>query len=60
MTQDVWKAKGEQLDRYLRLDTFPLGVKFLKKDDAFPEKTVTPSSMGIKTAVCQATNIARR
>lgn len=60
MAQDVWKAKEEQLDRYLRLDTFPLGVKFLKKGDAFPEKTTTPSSMGIKIALCQATNLARR
>lgn len=60
MTQDVWKAKEEQLNRYVRLDTFPLGVNFLKKGDAFPEKTGTPSSMGIKIALCQATNIARR
>jgi len=60
MAQDVWKAKGEQLERYLRMDTFPLGVNLLKKGDAFPEKTATPSSMGIKIAVCQATNIARR
>ena len=60
MAQDVWKAKEEQLDRYLRLDTFPLGVKFLKKGDAFPEKTTTPSSMGIKIALCQATSLARR
>jgi len=60
MAQDVWKAKGVQLERYLRMDTFPLGVNLLKKGDAFPEKTATPSSMGIKIAVCQATNIARR
>jgi len=31
MTQDVWKAKGDQLDRYLRMDTFPLGVNFLRQ-----------------------------
>jgi uncharacterized protein (DUF169 family) len=60
MTQEVWKAKGDELNRYLRIDTFPLGVNFLKKGNAFPEKTMTPSSMGIKIAVCQATNIARR
>lgn len=60
MIQDLWRAKGEQLDRYLRIDTFPLGVNFLKKGDAFPEKTATPSSRGIKIAICQATNIARR
>ncbi len=60
MIQDLWRSKGEQLDRYLRLDTFPLGVNFLKKGDAFPEKTATPSSRGIKIAICQATNIARR
>lgn len=60
MSQDEWKAREEQLQRYLRLDTFPVGVNFLKKGEAFPEMTTTPASMGIKIAPCQATTIARR
>ena len=60
MSQDEWKAREGQLQRYLRLDTFPVGVNFLKKGEPFPEMTTTPASMGIKIAPCQATTIARR
>jgi uncharacterized protein (DUF169 family) len=45
---------------FLRLDTHPLAVKFIKSDEGVPDKARNIRDLGIKIALCQATSIARR
>ena len=40
--------------------SFPIGIKLIKQDDAFPEGVVRPEKFGIRIALCQWTNLARR
>jgi len=40
--------------------SFPIGIKILRKDDPFPKGVVRPSKFGIKVALCQWINLARR
>lgn len=40
--------------------SFPVGVKMIKKDDPFPEKVTRPGKFGIKVALCQWTTMTRR
>jgi len=52
---------NQQLETYLRVHTFPLGIKSLKPGDPLPEKVKVPSrDLGVKVAICQAVSIARR
>jgi uncharacterized protein (DUF169 family) len=54
------KEAAEFIHQNLRLRTFPLAVKFLKKAADFPEKTRQPSSfLGKRIAICQAVTMAR-
>lgn len=48
-------------EKYLRVDTFPLGIKLLRADEPLPEGVRVPSeSLGEKWIVCQSIGIARR
>ena len=50
-----------QLEKYLRVHTFPLGIRSFRPGEALPEKVKVPSKhLGIKVAICQAISIARR
>lgn len=50
-----------QLEKYLRVHTFPLGIKSLKAGEPLPDKAKIPlKHLGVKVAVCQAISIARR
>lgn len=50
-----------QLEKYLRVHTFPLGIRSIPPGEALPEKVKVPSKhLGIKVAICQAISIARR
>ena len=40
--------------------SFPIGVKIVTKDDPFPSGVTRPAKYGIKIALCQWTNLARR
>ncbi|MBT8491286.1 MAG: DUF169 domain-containing protein [Deltaproteobacteria bacterium] len=40
--------------------SFPIGVKIIKKDEPFPEKAVRPAKFKIKISLCQWTTIARK
>ena len=40
--------------------SFPIGIKLIRQDDPFPEGIVRPEKFGIKVALCQWTNLARR
>ncbi|AGK60317.1 Uncharacterized protein conserved in archaea [Archaeoglobus sulfaticallidus PM70-1] len=47
---------GEVIERYLRVQTFPLGFRFVKSKEEVPEKArVIPD-----IAICQAYNLARK
>lgn len=50
-----------QLEKYLRVATFPVGVKTLAPGDAVPPKARRPQQhFGVKVAMCQAIAFARR
>jgi uncharacterized protein (DUF169 family) len=52
---------NEQLNSYLRLQTFPVAVKMAGSDVEIPDKARRPKrDMGITMPVCQAISIARR
>lgn len=55
------KNINEKLNQYLRLSTFSLGIKMLRKAEEVPEKTRQPKrDMGHRLAICQAVGMARR
>ena len=52
---------GEELEKQLRLKTFPLAVKLLEKEDDIPEGAVRPTrDLGYHLSLCQAFQISRR
>ena len=52
---------NKQLETYLRVHTFPVGIKSLKPGEPLPEKVKIPMKhLGVKVAICQAISIARR
>jgi uncharacterized protein (DUF169 family) len=54
-------ALNANLEKYLRVHTFPVGIKSLKPGEPLPEKVKIPlKHLGVKVAVCQAISIARR
>ncbi len=49
------------LEKHLRVNTFPLGIKSYKAGEPLPDRVKCPSKhLGVKTAICQAISIARR
>lgn len=50
----------EKISRLIRPQTFPLGVKILKKGEILPESCVRPSKYGITISLCQWITMARR
>lgn len=55
-----YKAYSETLMKLIMPQSFPLGVKILKKGDTIPDKVVRPGKFGIQIAMCQWTTLARR
>ena len=52
---------GEALEKRLRLRTYPLAVKMLKKEDDIPEGTIRPKrDWGHLLLTCQAFSLSRR
>jgi len=50
-----------RLESYLRVATFPVGVKSLKPGEPLPPKVKRPrQDLGVEVAVCQAVAMARR
>lgn len=50
----------ESIMRLVMPQSFPLGIKIVGKDDAFPDRVTRPSRFGIKVALCQWITMARR
>ena len=55
-----YEKYSEIIMRTVMPQSFPIGIKILRNDDPLPDKTVRPSRFGIKIALCQWTNLARR
>jgi uncharacterized protein (DUF169 family) len=54
-------ALAAQLEKHLRVATFPVGVRTLRPGEAPPAKARRPASaMGVQITVCQAIAFARR
>jgi uncharacterized protein (DUF169 family) len=57
----AYRACGEELERRLRLKTFPLSLKLLEKAEDIPEGAVRPlRDRGHHLSLCQAFQISRR
>ncbi|MFX1249372.1 MAG: DUF169 domain-containing protein [Promethearchaeota archaeon] len=54
---EKWMDIGKSLEEILRPQTYPLGVKFVRNESEFPEKTRKPEE---KIAICQALTISRK
>jgi len=57
---EKWKSISAELERLIRPQTYPIGLKIIRDPKDFPLKTQFPESLGIKIALCQANTIARR
>jgi uncharacterized protein (DUF169 family) len=54
-------ALNQKLETFLRVATFPVGVKSLKAGEPLPPKAKRPQQdMGLRMAICQAVAVARR
>jgi uncharacterized protein (DUF169 family) len=57
----IYHAYGEELERCLRLKTFPLAIKLLEKEEEFPDGIHRPlRDWGFHLSLCQAFQISRR
>ncbi len=60
-TKDRLRQLDDALARYIRPDTFPLGIRMLAPGEAVPEGARVPSqSLGENWIVCQSIGVARR
>ena len=50
----------ERLNSFLRLQTYPVGVKLVKSEREFPERVRRPKAMNMRLATCQGISLARR
>lgn len=56
-----WADVAVQLQRYLLLTCYPVGVKILGSVDEVPGRARLPrTDMGLRIAICQAVSLARR
>ena len=54
-------AVNEEIERFVRPQTFPLGIRMAAPGEPLPEKVRRPAQdMGIRVAICQTFSIARR
>jgi len=61
MTLSVFHNYGEELEKRLRLKTFPLALKLLEKEGDIPEGANRPMrDFGYHLSLCQAFQISRR
>ncbi|HEX4835413.1 MAG TPA: DUF169 domain-containing protein [bacterium] len=50
-----------EIEKYIRPQTFPLGIRMVRPGEALPEGVRIPSrDLGIQVAICQTFSIARR
>ncbi|MEE8442536.1 MAG: DUF169 domain-containing protein [Dehalococcoidia bacterium] len=57
----VYRAYGEELERHLRLKTFPLAVKMLENEGDIPSGARRPlKDLGYHLSMCQSYQVSRR
>jgi uncharacterized protein (DUF169 family) len=58
---DLYRGYGDELERQLRLKTFPLALKLLEKEGDIPDGAQRPlKDFGYHLSLCQAFQISRR
>ena len=62
MTQlNIWNGYGEELERQIRLKTFPLALKLLEKEEDIPKGAQRPlRDFGCHLLLCQGFQLSRR
>ncbi|MBW1716054.1 MAG: DUF169 domain-containing protein [Deltaproteobacteria bacterium] len=55
-----YEKYSEIIMKMVMPQSFPIGIKILRKGDPFPDGVVRPGKFAIKVALCQWTNLARR
>ncbi len=55
-----WEERVDHLDRLLRLETVPVGIRVLTRPEEIPEKGKRPSDFKQKMALCQLVTLTRR
>ena len=59
--KSVWNEYGEELERRLRLKTYPIAFKLLKNEEDIPDGSQQPSrDFGYRLNLCQAFQLSRR
>jgi uncharacterized protein (DUF169 family) len=59
--QSVWNEYGEELERRIRLKTYPLALKLLEKEEDIPEGAHRPMrDFGYHLSQCQSYQLSRR
>jgi uncharacterized protein (DUF169 family) len=57
----VYREYGEELERRLRLKTFPLALKLLRKEKDIPQGAIRPlKDLGCHISLCQTFQMSRR
>ena len=52
---------SEEIERYVRPETFPLALRVMAEGEAVPERTRRPKAdLGIQVSICQGVSMARR
>ena len=58
---DALKKHGTEIERLLRMKTYPVAARMLKEKDDVPESAKRPKKdLGYHLALCQAISMARR
>ena len=61
MNLSAFREYGEELEKRLRLQTFPLAIKLLEKEEDIPEQATRPKrDLGEHLALCQGFAMSRR
>ena len=61
MNTETLASCDEKLNRHLRLNTFPVAVRFLRSWDEAPERAKRPlKDLGNRLTTCQAVSLSRR
>jgi len=55
-----YREASEIILKFLRVDTYPLAVQFVRNEEEFPDQARRVGAFGIKMAICQAVSLARK
>jgi len=55
-----YKEASETILKFLRVDTYPLAIQFVRSEEEFPDQARRVGAFGIKMAICQAVSLARK